>query len=487
MGIRSQQGLILALAAVMAGLALLALAALDISWRMAGALREQASDRVLLQAREALVAYASDRSISRELGPGYLPCPDLDDDGWAESTCGSLTGDVGQAQRIGRLPWKTLGLPDLRDGDGERLWYAVSTKYKGLLNCQASVACVDMSPDAALGTITVRDASGALVHDGTLADPLRAGEGGAAAVIIAPGAPLRRATDGIQQARGCAPGDCDAAGRCVAEPPQRAARCDPRNYLDARILGDGRPEDNAEFHDRTEPASRSGNGNGFVAGPMRADSQVQVNDRVVAIGYHDIAPRVMGRVAAEVAYCLVQYAARPENGGRFPWAAMACGGSPRDAAGAGFGRIATPPFDATRADSAGRMLADWSAGCNIAPAGGWWRAWRQHIFVAVAPAFQPAATNAGSCAGPGACLTVENSMGEAVSGARRFAVLVGGPPIHRPGYGPQDHRVHGDPQQWLEGSHGDAVAASPCTGVVPDRITAGTRTPRFNDVVVAMP
>jgi hypothetical protein len=34
---------------------------------------------------------------------------------------------LGQAERLGRLPWKTLGLPDLRDGDGERLWYAVSS------------------------------------------------------------------------------------------------------------------------------------------------------------------------------------------------------------------------------------------------------------------------------------------------------------------------------------------------------------------------
>ncbi len=486
MGIRSQQGLILALAAVMAGLGLLALAVLEISWRVASGMREQATDRVLLQAREALVAYASDRTVSPELGPGYLPCPDLDDDGWAESTCGSLAGDVGQAQRLGRLPWKTLGLPDLRDGDGERLWYAVSTKYKGLLNCQASVACVDMSPDAALGTITVRDAAGAIVHDGTLADPLRAAEGGAAAVVIAPGAPLRRAGDGIQQERACAPGDCDAMGRCMAEPPQLAARCDPRNYLDTAAIG-GRLEDNAEFLDRTAPSSRSGNGNGFLMGPVRTGARLEMNDRLVAIGYQDIAPRVMGRVAAEVAYCLGQYAARPENGGRLPWAATACGPSEKDTAGTVFGRVSTPPFDATRDASAGRMLDGWSAGCNIAPSGGWWRAWRRHVFVALAPEVQPAAQGAGSCAGPGACLAVENSAGEPVAGGFRFAVLVGGPPLARPGQGPQDHQSEWDPRQWLEGSHGEAIAANPCAGSAPARITAGARTAHFNDVVVALP
>ena len=123
-----------------------------------GAQRDRVSDRALAQAREALLAYAADRPINAAVGPGYLPCPDLDDDGWAEATCGSQNGDSGQADRLGRLPWKTLGVPDLRDGYGERLWYAVSSKYKGLLNCAVSRACLDMTPDAALGTITVRDA-----------------------------------------------------------------------------------------------------------------------------------------------------------------------------------------------------------------------------------------------------------------------------------------------------------------------------------------
>ena len=31
---------------------------------------------------------------------------------------------------IGRLPWKTFGLPDLRDGSGERLWYALSPNFR---------------------------------------------------------------------------------------------------------------------------------------------------------------------------------------------------------------------------------------------------------------------------------------------------------------------------------------------------------------------
>src|SRR5258706_8120108 len=162
------RGSVLAAAALILIAVLGLVAALEIVAGAGGAERERATERALAAAREALVAYATGRPMSAALGPGYLPCPDLDNDGWAESTCGSQSGDVGQEERLGRLPWKTLGLEDLRDGHGERLWYAVSTKYKGLLNCAASRACVGMSPDAALGTITVRDNSGALVHDGRI-------------------------------------------------------------------------------------------------------------------------------------------------------------------------------------------------------------------------------------------------------------------------------------------------------------------------------
>src|SRR3954469_8852362 len=223
------------------------------------AMRMRTTERALAQAREALLAYAADRPINTIVGPGYLPCPDLDNDGWAEPTCGSLSGDSGQQERLARLPWKTLGLPDLRDGDGERLWYAVSTRYKGLLNCAASAACVDMTPASAAGTITVRAQSGFLVHDGT-------GASGAVAVVLAPGEPLERAEPGGSrlQRRLCDRGDCDDAGTCVATPPQRAGPCDPRNFLDVAIGAAYSDEDNADFVDRSDESGRTRNGNGFI-------------------------------------------------------------------------------------------------------------------------------------------------------------------------------------------------------------------------------
>lgn len=81
--------------------------------------REKVTRAVLAQARDALIGYA----VSNTGRPGALPCPDASGNGTQQGSC-SLPDN-----RIGRLPWKSLGLPDLRDGSGERLWYAVSERY----------------------------------------------------------------------------------------------------------------------------------------------------------------------------------------------------------------------------------------------------------------------------------------------------------------------------------------------------------------------
>ena len=84
----------------------------------------------LAQAKAALIGRAaSDQTI-----PGSLPCPDIvtnipgtniPNDGIADLFAGNQCPSY-----IGRLPWRTLGLPDLRDGSGERLWYALSPNFR---------------------------------------------------------------------------------------------------------------------------------------------------------------------------------------------------------------------------------------------------------------------------------------------------------------------------------------------------------------------
>jgi hypothetical protein len=82
---------------------------------------DERSFPALAAAQQALIAYAAANPTSR----GRLPCPDTTNTGVADLTCGAAG-----VNQLGRLPWKTLGLTDLRDGSGECLWYAVSGAFK---------------------------------------------------------------------------------------------------------------------------------------------------------------------------------------------------------------------------------------------------------------------------------------------------------------------------------------------------------------------
>ena len=514
------------MALVIATLLLLALLGIVFAMSFAGAPggagRERVSQAALAEARAALIAYASDHPINAVVGPGYLPCPDLDNDGWAEPTCGSQNGDSGQAERIGRLPWKTLGLADLRDGYGERLWYAVSSKYKGLLNCGVSRACLDMTPDAALGTITVRDNAGSILHDGTIAEAYRAEAGGAVAVVLAPGPPLARAgANGAapaEQRRECAPGECDALERCVTVPPQRARRCNPANYLDRAPGARYGDEDNADFVDRNDPPGRARNTNGFIHGPVTlADGSVAVNDRIAVVAYRDVMPRIRLRVALEVSHCLRYYAMRAENRGRYPWPTPACLQSAPawdGRASVHFGRIPDTPFGTQDG-----MLERWWRGsdfptvndaCRVAiPPGGssdegstaghgansWWNAWKPYVFYALAPGFAP---GAGSPACEGStCLDLADPAGRPLGAAKQYAVIVAGAPIARDGFVQSRTGANiADPYQWLETANAGLESAAGCApppafscegrGTC-TRVTAAAGAMRFNDVVVAFP
>lgn len=156
----------------------------------------------LALAQQALLAYANqplgltacEMNCQR---PGDLPCPDRNNDGLAETSCSNTA-------RMGRLPWKTLGVGDIRDGSGERLWYAVSERYKN------NPRLLPLNADTA-GSWSVRSTGGAN-WDATLGN-------GVVAVIIAPMQPLIRKDGWLQQR--------NDTGTEVA-----------RHYLDLADLGD---------------------------------------------------------------------------------------------------------------------------------------------------------------------------------------------------------------------------------------------------------
>ena len=105
----------------------------------------------LARAKEALLHYA----FSDPNRPGELPCPDLDGDGRLMLGVDFRGGrDVPCASLRGWLPFRSLGVEELRDGSGERLWYAVSdihhAGHSAPLNSEvAGQLSVDASGDVA--------------------------------------------------------------------------------------------------------------------------------------------------------------------------------------------------------------------------------------------------------------------------------------------------------------------------------------------------
>lgn len=78
------------------------------------------TDESLALAKSALIG----RAAADNNRPGSLPCPDIDNDGKAD-------GDFGFCSKnIGRLPWRTLNLPDLLDGNRDRLWYRLTDELQ---------------------------------------------------------------------------------------------------------------------------------------------------------------------------------------------------------------------------------------------------------------------------------------------------------------------------------------------------------------------
>lgn len=417
--------------------------------------RDKITAAALAQAKEALIGYAAGVSNLAAGGrPGDLPCPDTNDSGSTGSSCGDAAGTTGQTLRIGRLPWKSLGLPDLRDGDGERLWYAVSNNFKfnNRTSCilpgqpgyfvGAEVGCLNSD---SRGTITVRDPVGNVINDGS--NPNAFTPSGVIAVIFAPGGVLQRQGAGTAQIRDCSGAGCAVTGVCNST---ATAKCNPINYLDI-LTG---VEDNADFTDGS-------NSNGFINGVIRdANKNVIVNDRLLVITYQDLMPVLQRRVAKEVLNCLSLYASVAQNNGRYPWAVPVANVAYADVVDTRFGRVPDNPLSYTQLGVAGGvagascttpalcMAANWPITCGITQ-GTWWTNWKEMVFYGVAQPSQPADPTSyvlpapkvpapggcgGVCPGLTCCLTVNPPSATAdkrvvvtVAGKRLSGVAAGQP------------------------------------------------------------
>ncbi len=99
--------------------------------------KDKVTSATLAKAKEALIGYAATyRDTHTNEVFGYLPLPDLGSsrNGTPEegNAAGNFTGNAKNMTVIGRLPWRTLGLPALRDSQGECLWLAVSGAYQNV-------------------------------------------------------------------------------------------------------------------------------------------------------------------------------------------------------------------------------------------------------------------------------------------------------------------------------------------------------------------
>lgn len=425
--------------------------------------RDQKTADALAQAKEALIGFSvkvlvssSDVACAATSNcprPGDLPCPDMDNDGDAESSCGDASGSTGQSSRLGRLPWKTLGLPDLRDGSGERLWYAVSNNFKNntRTTCNNSnlAGCLNSNTT---GTLNVRGSNGSILHTGNA-------DSAAAAVIIAPGAVLQRQDSGTAQ-------DRSSGGVNTAS-----------NYLDIATVG-GITEDNADFTD-------SSSTNGFIQGRiLDSDGQIILNDQLLVITQENIILPVQKRVAAEVKSCLIEYAATPQNNHYYPWAAtrtfVSGTATYPDTDGLKFGGIPDQPFDDTRNESCDTdwgcdignssqgMKNSWGTACTMNN-NNWWANWKEVVFYSLAQSLRPHNITHNHTCPTDTCIAVNPPS---ATDDKTFVVIVAGKKLSgqvRTSDGDKANRVN-----YLEGSN--------AAGATPYQQSLSSTT--FNDIVV---
>ncbi|HSC94842.1 MAG TPA: hypothetical protein VLC73_07725 [Burkholderiales bacterium] len=238
--------------------------------------RNRDTAAALAQAKQALIG----RAVSDDTRPGSLPCPDTDDDGSADLFAGTECPSY-----IGRLPWKTLGLPDLRDNSGERLWYALSNNFRD---------------DMAAGPLNSDTKGNRTVHNQSTAVTITAE---AVALIFAPGVTL------AGQVRDAVAALCPTTATTM-----------PRNQCAANYLDATGGANNAQA--------------GGIGPFISAQASGTFNDRVFIITTSELMPPVEQRVAREMRTILQSYKARTSccnnfggTTGCYPWADLSNGES----------------------------------------------------------------------------------------------------------------------------------------------------------------
>lgn len=304
----------------------------------------------LAKAKAALLAYALSGDDAGR--PGEFPCPTVVAP--TVATYGTSAGSCATV-RVGRLPWRTLGIQEPFDSAGEPLWYAVSNKFRP--------AVAKINSDI-LGDLTIYDRGGSAV----LANQV-------VAIIFSAGAPVSN------QNRTSTVSFCSTTSTSITGNTCAA------NYLD----------------------TSSGRDNATNAGPYIADrSSSTFNDQLVYITTADFMPKIEERIAAFLTRTLNDYYA---TNGYYPYAAnyseQAFPNELNCANGIYAGRfpfnITSPPHTGTTCTA----LAEWpsSGSPSVFPAWFTLNQWNVAVHYVVGKAFAKGGTKV--CAVLGDCLTVD--------------------------------------------------------------------------------
>jgi len=263
--------------------------------------------KVLRQAKEALIGFAMTYAETHPGQPqGYLPCPDHDGDGSA-STCGDQGHSV-----IGRFPWKTMGLPPLRDGSGECLWYAVSGTYKN--NFKQVLTSNDDGLFIVRNTNEYMITGDGVVSEDDLPLDIDTEVHQTIAIIFAPGKPLIR-QDGKNQTRATTD-DTECGDGALPDDYLDDYELNGTTYDNAKGTGTLLPDSSiaANFWVTNDPDQTSK----FISAPLTYGTyngkvntgEVIFNDTLMLITPKDYAPvykRMDFWVAERVTQCLRNY------------------------------------------------------------------------------------------------------------------------------------------------------------------------------------
>lgn len=301
--------------------------------------REKKSSDVLAQAKEALISYA----VTSDL-PGSLPCPNINNVNKGEADA-VVSGNC--PHYVGRLPWKTLGLPDLRDSTGAPLWYALSTNFRK----DSSNNHINSDSTGTISILGTPSASRVV------------------AIIFAPGASVNGQSRSDSNVT-----NCTTTNSNVAE-----SRC-ATNYLEGRnansslaaapntqyvsvgagattagtfISGASYTITSAGSTDFTLIGAASNTvGLAFTAtgaGTGTGTATPLNNEQLIYITTDNLLPNVEKRIAREIKQCLDDYAAQPsltapsERINKYPWAAPISPLGYIGSSGVLFGRIPDAP------------------------------------------------------------------------------------------------------------------------------------------------